>query len=50
MARLLITGAAGRLGANIVRQVLDKGYDVRGLVLPDDPKKTKLDGLDFEVV
>ena len=50
MAKLLITGAAGRLGANIVRQVLNKGYDVRGLVLPDDPKKTKLDGLDIEVV
>ncbi|MDP6778499.1 MAG: NAD(P)-dependent oxidoreductase [Candidatus Latescibacteria bacterium] len=50
MTKLLITGAAGRLGANIVRQVLDKGYDVRGLVLPDDPKKTKLDGLDLEVI
>ena len=49
MTKLLITGAAGRLGANIVRQVLDKGYDVRGLVLPDDPKKTKLDGLDLRV-
>ena len=33
----LVTGAAGNLGGNICRQLLEKGERVRGLVLPNDP-------------
>ena len=50
MDKILITGAAGRLGGNLTRQVLEKGYAVRALVLPEDPKRTKLDGLDVDIV
>lgn len=50
MNQILITGAAGRLGGNLTDQVLEKGYAVRALVLPDDPKRSKLDGLDLEIV
>lgn len=33
----LVTGAAGNLGSNICRRLLEKGERVRGLVLPNDP-------------
>lgn len=33
----LLTGAAGLLGSNILRQLIDKGEHVRALVLPNDP-------------
>ncbi len=47
--QVLITGADGLLGSNIVRVALDKGYRVRAFVLPDSPSKT-LDGLPIERV
>jgi nucleoside-diphosphate-sugar epimerase len=50
MDTILVTGATGRLGANLIRQLLDRGYAVRALVIPDDPKRRKLDGWDVEVV
>lgn len=50
MNKILITGAAGRLGGNLTHQAAEKGYDIRALVLPDDPKGSKLDGLDIEIV
>ena len=33
----LVTGAAGFLGSNVCRQLLDRGDQVRALVLPNDP-------------
>lgn len=48
MNKILVTGASGRLGANLTRQLLDRGYAVKALVIPDDPKRTKLDGFDIE--
>ena len=50
MEKVLVTGAAGRLGANLVKTLVEKGYAVRGFVLPDDPKADKLKGLDAEVM
>jgi UDP-glucose 4-epimerase len=50
MDTLLVTGATGRLGANLIRQLLGRGYAVKALVLPDDPKRSKLDGLEIEIV
>lgn len=38
----LVTGAAGNLGGNICRQLLEKGERVRGLVLPGDPAEKYL--------
>ena len=50
MQKILITGAAGRLGGNLTHQALAKGYAIRALVLTGDPKRSKLDGLDLEIV
>lgn len=50
MNKILVTGATGRLGANLIRQLLALGYAVKALAIPDDPKHSKLDGLDIEVV
>ncbi len=49
MQKIAVTGATGRLGANLVSALLDSGYAVRGLVMPDDPKRGKLDGFDIEL-
>ena len=38
----LVTGAAGNLGGNICRQLLEKGERVRALVLPNDPAEKYL--------
>ncbi len=48
--KILVTGATGRLGANVVKQALDNGHQVRALRIPNDPKSFKLDGFDVEVV
>ncbi|HEY2902080.1 MAG TPA: NAD-dependent epimerase/dehydratase family protein [Polyangia bacterium] len=41
----LVTGAAGVMGARLVRGLLDAGWAVRALVLPGDPLRTRLTGL-----
>ncbi len=38
----LVTGAAGNLGGNVCRQLLEKGERVRALVLPNDPAEKYL--------
>jgi nucleoside-diphosphate-sugar epimerase len=50
MNTILVTGATGRLGANLVRQLLGRGYAIKALVLPEDPNRSKLDGLEIETV
>jgi nucleoside-diphosphate-sugar epimerase len=47
---VLVTGASGRIGANLCRVLQSRGYRLRGIVLPGDPAVAKLDGLDIEVV
>src|SRR5688572_18371503 len=48
--RVLLTGATGRIGANLCRALLARGYGVRAIVLPDDPGLARLAGLDIEIV
>jgi len=50
MSKILVTGATGRLGANVVRALLERGDEVRCLVMPNDPAAKKLDRLDVEIV
>jgi dihydroflavonol-4-reductase len=47
MAAVVVTGAAGHVGANLVRMLLDRGQHVRALVHRD---QRALDGLDVQIV
>jgi dihydroflavonol-4-reductase len=46
---VLVTGAAGFVGAAVARAALEEGYAVRALVRPSSPRRN-LEGLDVEVV
>lgn len=50
MSRILVTGATGRLGANLVKRLLADGHEVIGTALPNDPQQGKLTGLDVAIV
>lgn len=47
---VLVTGAAGELGRRLVRRLGGGGWGVRALVLPGDPLRGRLDGIDCEIV
>ena len=47
--KVLVTGANGLIGANLVRELLHDGYSVRALVRPSSNLQS-LDGLDVELV
>ena len=49
MSRILITGANGFIGANIVRAALEKGYDVNAFVRKTSDLQA-LEGLPIEYV
>lgn len=48
-AKVLVTGAAGHLGANLVHRLLDDGHEVR-VLLRRGSNNTAMDGLDVDVV
>jgi nucleoside-diphosphate-sugar epimerase len=45
---VLVTGAAGVMGSLLVRGFIEKGFNVRGLVLPGDPMRARLDAMGCE--
>lgn len=48
--KVLVTGAAGQVGSRLVWQLLQRNHEVCAVVLPDDPMRSRLDGLDIEIV
>ena len=42
MSKVLVTGITGRVGANLAVALQKKGYEVRGMVMPNDPAANKL--------
>lgn len=49
MKKALVTGAAGFIGSNVVRELMAEDVDVRAMVLPNEDQRN-LDGLDVEKV
>jgi dihydroflavonol-4-reductase len=47
--KVLVTGATGFIGGNLVRELVKSGYHVRALVRPGSDRRN-LDGLDIDVV
>lgn len=43
--RVLVTGAAGVLGLRLSSRLIRAGFEVRGLVLPNDPQRPRLEQL-----
>ena len=48
--KALITGISGRVGANLAHEMKRRGYDIRGLVMPDDPQADKAARLGVEIM
>ena len=49
MKKIFVTGADGFLGSNVVRILLERGFEVTAFLFPNSPSKT-LDGLSVEKV
>ena len=48
--KVLISGVTGRVGANLAHQLIARGHQIRGLVMPGDPKIGKAQRLGVEIV
>ena len=48
--KVLITGITGRVGSNVARDMVAKGLDVRGTVMPGDPLEARVRELGCEIV
>lgn len=48
--KALITGISGRVGANLAQEMKRRGYDIRGLVMPEDPQADKAARLGVELL
>lgn len=47
---VLVTGAAGRVGANMVKRLVTDGHEVVAMVMHGDPQAAKLSGLPVRIV
>ena len=48
--KILISGVTGRVGANLAWQLKARGHEIRGLVMPGDPKLHKATALGVEIM
>jgi UDP-glucose 4-epimerase len=48
--RILMTGATGRIGANVGRRMIRNGHSLLGFTVPDDPQASKLASIGADVV
>ena len=48
--KALITGISGRVGANLAHELKTRGYEIRGLVMPNDPQAYKAAKLGVEIL
>ena len=48
--KILVTGATGRIGSRLVVELLRRDHQVRALVLPADPLRSRIEGLGVEIV
>jgi len=48
--KVLITGATGRIGANVVKQLADRGHQLRCVVRPGSDRLEKLEQFDSEIL
>ena len=47
--KILVSGASGRVGANLVRALVERGDEVISMVFPGDPQMSKLEGIHTEL-
>lgn len=47
--KVLVTGGTGFIGGNLIKRLIKDGYEVRALVLADDPGKEELGKLGSEI-
>ena len=47
---ILVTGATGRIGANLVKGLVEAGHRARAQAFPGDGRVAKLAGLGAEIV
>lgn len=48
--RILMTGATGRIGANVGRRMIRNGHSLLGFTVPNDPQASKLASIGADVV
>ena len=48
--RILMTGATGRIGANVGRRMIRNGHSLLGFTIPNDPQSSKLAAIGADVV
>lgn len=48
--RILMTGATGRIGANVGRRIIQNGHSLLGFTIPNDPQAAKLAAIGADVI
>jgi len=48
MKTIIVTGASGNMGQDVVKKFIEEGFHVVGTVIPDDPVKMEISHKEFE--